>query len=67
MGGKELIIRLAKSSWSWSWDLSLAINPDRKEEEPEDKSLQGLVCLARKEMEEENIQKKVCTTIMTCA
>ena len=24
LGGKELIIRLAKSSWSWSWDLSLA-------------------------------------------
>jgi hypothetical protein len=20
LGGKELIIRLAKSSWSWSWD-----------------------------------------------
>ena len=24
VGGKELIIGLAKSSWSWSWDLSLA-------------------------------------------
>ena len=24
LGGKEQIIRLAKSSWSWSWDLSLA-------------------------------------------
>jgi hypothetical protein len=26
VAGKELIIRLAKSSWSWSWDLSLAIS-----------------------------------------
>jgi hypothetical protein len=25
LGGKELIIRLAQSSWGWSWDLSLAI------------------------------------------
>ena len=24
VAGKELIIRLAQSSWSWSWDLSLA-------------------------------------------
>jgi hypothetical protein len=44
------------------------LNPERKDEETEDKSLQGLVCLARKEMDEENIQKKVCTTIiMICA
>ena len=42
------------------------LNPCKTE--TEDKSLQGLVCLARKEMAEENVQKKVCTgIIMTCA
>ena len=33
VGGKELIIRLAKSSWSWSLDLSLAIKVLGKQEE----------------------------------